>query len=126
MNGFGDAAVMLNYKIFARAKNTFSQQLWIGGSIKLPSGKFVIDASDPDVAAVANTQLGSGSTDFLLNGMYNVRMNQFGMNVSANYKINTTNKQEYRFGNKLTTSVFAYYDLHATGIIISPNLGVSY
>jgi len=126
LKGFGDAAVMLNYKIFATAKNSFSQQLWVGGGVKLPTGKFVIDPSDPDVAAVANTQLGSGSTDFLLNGMYNVRMNQFGINVAANYKINTTNKEAYRFGNKLTTSTFAYYDLHASSIIISPNVGLLY
>jgi len=128
LHGLGDAAIMLNYKLWSNesiAHHT-TQQLWIGGGVKLPTGKFVINASDPDVAAVANTQLGSGSTDFLLNGMYNLLVNKVGFNVSANYKINTSNKEDYQFGNKLTTSAFFYYDMRLKNTMISPNLGVFY
>jgi hypothetical protein len=126
LKGFGDAALMANYKVFETTNKNVSQQLWLGGGIKLPTGKFKIDANDPDVAAIANTQLGSGSTDLLLNAMYNIRINKLGINTTANYKINTSNKEEYKFGDKLTAGSFMYYVFPMKGIIISPNVGLLY
>ncbi len=126
LKGLGDAALMVNYKVFATTNKNVSQQLWLGAGVKLPTGKFVIDPSDPDVAAIANTQLGSGSTDVLLNGMYNISVNKFGINTTVNYKINTENKEEYKFGNKLTAGSFAYYVLPLNRVIISPNVGLLY
>ena len=126
LKGLGDAALMVNYKVFATTDKNVSQQLWLGAGLKLPTGKFVIDASDPDVAAVANTQLGSGSTDVLLNGMYNVSINRFGINTTVNYKVNSENKEEYKFGNKLTAGSFAYYVLPVKSVMISPNIGLLY
>jgi len=126
LKGLGDAALMVNYKVFAATDKSVSQQLWLGAGLKLPTGKFVIDANDPDVAAVANTQLGSGSTDLLLNGMYNVSINKLGINTTVNYKINSANKEGYKFGNKLTAGSFAYYIFPLNRVIVSPNVGLLY
>lgn len=126
INGLGDAAMMLNYKLLDVTKNKTSQQFWIGAGVKLPTGKFTIDASDPDVAAIANTQRGSGSADILVNTMYNVRMDKWGINTSATYKINNSNKSDYKFGNKFSGSSFIYYATAAGTTTISPNLGLMY
>lgn len=126
IQGLGDAALMVNYKIFEATNKNVSQQLWFGAGVKLPTGKFVIDANDPDVAAIANAQLGSGSTDILLNGMYNISINKLGINTTVNYKVNSANKEDYRFGNKLTAGSFAYYIFPLKSIIISPNVGLLY
>lgn len=126
LKGLGDAALMVNYKVFANTQKNVSQQLWLGAGIKLPTGKFVIDANGPDVAAVANTQLGSGSTDVLFNAMYNISINRIGINTTVNYKINSANNEEYRFGNKLTAGSFIYYVLPLKGVAISPNIGILY
>jgi len=129
-NGLGDVIVIGNYKVLdirsmAGNKN-ISQQLWIGGGLKLPTGKFDVDASDPDLAAIANGQLGSGSTDVILNAMYNIHINKLGINTAAGYKINSENKDDYKFGDKLSLSSFVYYPINASKIMISPNVGVLY
>ncbi len=96
----------------------------MGGGVKLPTGKFAIEANDPDVAAVANTQLGSGSTDFLLNAMYNIHIKKLGISTAANYKLNSSDKEEYKFGNKFSASSFIYYAFPVSNVVISPNLGL--
>lgn len=129
--GLGDIAIIANYKIFditgeTNSKKLVNQQLWIGGGLKLATGKFSIDPTDPEIAALANTQNGSGSTDFMLNAMYNINIDKWGFNTSANYKINNSNNDHYRFGNKLVVNSFVYYSAKAGKQTVTPNLGVLY
>jgi hypothetical protein len=126
LNGLGDIALIANYKVFDLNSDKTSQQLWIGAGVKFATGKFSIDPNDPDVAAIANTQVGSGSTDLLLNAMYNIRIGKLGINTATNYKLNTTNKDEYKFGNKFFASSFVFYPLPVAKIVVSPNLGLLY
>jgi hypothetical protein len=131
LSGFGDMAVLLNYKILDIDKkkeghSSVSHELWIGGGLKLPTGRFEIEPGDPDLAAMANMQRGSGSSDILLNTMYNLRISKWGVTTNASYKINTNNKDEYKFGNKLSASSFVYYSAKVKNTFISPNLGLLY
>ena len=130
-NGIGDVSILLNYNLLHSrtnaGKNLIEHQLWIGGGIKLPTGKNNIDINDPLVnPGDVNSQSGTGSTDILLNASYDVSINKFGLNTSANYKINTDNKTGYRFGNRFAANTFAYYKLRAMGLGIAPNVGLLY
>jgi hypothetical protein len=128
-NGLGDITVMANYKLLDKVSGTahnISQQLWIGGGIKVPSGKFSIDPSEPDLASIANSQVGSGSTDFLLNTHYNIRINKVGVSSNLSYKINTGNKDDYQFGNQFSANSFVFYTVQKGAIVLMPNLGVLY
>src|SRR5215831_19142483 len=58
--------------------------------------------------------------------MYNISFNKLGVNTTVNYKVNTENKEEYKFGNKLTAGSFAYYIFRLNQVIISPNVGLLY
>jgi hypothetical protein len=129
--GIGDIAAMVNYKVFDKMggigkSGSFAQQLWVGVGVKLPTGKFNVDATDPALVAIANTQTGTASTDFMLNAMYNVRINKIGINTSASYKLNTTNRDKYTFGNKFSASSFASYTVSKGALAFVPNIGILY
>lgn len=131
-HGLGDASVIGQYKLFNSTRllkngNIIRQQLWFGGGLKLPTGHFNLEMNNPDVTvADVNAQLGTGSTDVLLNGTYNVRIENLGANLAANYSINTVNNQQYRFGNKLATNLVIYYRLGRTKHSLTPNVGINY
>jgi hypothetical protein len=131
-HGLGDVTIIGQYKVLRTTSVTHNnkvmqQQLWLGAGIKFATGSFNLDVNNPGVTvADVNAELGTGSTDFLLNGIYNLRIKNFGINATANYKINTVNKQQYKYGNKLATNLIAYYRLSAGKIGILPNAGIGY
>ena len=132
-NGLGDITLLGNYKLFQKTKmntakrSATSQELWIGGGVKLPTGKYRIDLNDPEAnLGDVNSQMGTGSVDFLLNTTYDLHLNKFGINTSLNYKINTTNSDQYNFGNRFTVNSFGSYTINFPKVSIAPNAGVLY
>ncbi|HEX2627971.1 MAG TPA: transporter [Chitinophagaceae bacterium] len=131
-SGIGDVSVLgycqlMNRSSTTKADKLFMQSLWIGAGIKLPSGKYNPDEKNVLESSQNTFQLGTGSVDFSLNAMYDIRLQDAGINVNAGYKINSENKYEYKYGNKFTTNVLAYYKISAgKSISISPNAGVLY
>ena len=130
-NGLGDIFVSGYYQLLNSRKTTGNkmlvQSLWVGGGIKAPSGKYnPVDKSN--TAESANLfQLGTGSTDFTLNAMYDIRLQDAGISTSASYKINTTNKYNYSYGNKLSLNGQLYYKFRIKDkLTIAPNAGVLY
>ena len=131
-NGLGDISVMAQYNIWQSTSllnnnKAIKQQLWIGGGLKIPTGTFKVDLSDSSTTlSDINAQLGTGSTDFILNGQYNLQYGRFGVNFSANYKMNTVNKDKYQFGNKFSSTLLSFYHLGSRHLAISPNAGLGY
>ena len=129
-NGIGDAslnayyAVLKQNKLIANSKE-FAQSLWLGAGVKLPSGKY----NPKDKLSVGESsnlfQAGTGSTDFTINALYDVRVNNIGLSAAALYKINTENKYNYRYGNKASASAQLYYRASVSRqLIIAPNAGL--
>ena len=129
-NGFGDMSATVFYKLY-NSKKTISedkllvQSLWIGGGIKAPTGYY---ADEEASATTANLfQLGTGSLDFSIIGMYDIRLNDAGINLTANYRMATENKSDYRYGNKFSnTTQFYYKFLIKNKLRLAPNAGVQY
>ena len=128
-NGLGDISVLGFYQLLNSKRTVFSsklliQSLWVGTGLKLPTGKYNPTDKAQNTQNANLFQLGSGSTDFTLNVMYELRLQDAGVNASASYKINTVNKYEYRYGNKLTVSIQPYYKFNIKKkITIAPNAG---
>ena len=137
-NGLGDVTVLANYKLWESAKlnknnSSFQQEFWLGAGLKLPTGKYAVNFKDStseeldDLLGDVNSQLGTGSTDFIFNAMYNVHMGKFGINTTANYKVNTINNSHFKYGDRFSVNSFAYYQAK-TGkrIYMAPNVGLLY
>ena len=130
-NGLGDIAVMGYYNLFNKSgsvgNNLLVQSLWLGAGVNAPTGKYEPSERLAGQESPNNFQLGTASTDFTFNIAYDIRLQDLGLNANVNYKVNTENKYEYRYGNKLTTNVLAYYKFRiAKTFTIAPNAGVLY
>ena len=130
--GLGDVSLIGQYQVFRNIgvngnQDAIDQQLWLGGGIKLPTGPFNADPLDSTTTiADINAQIGTGSVDFLLNGLYTITVGNAGISASANYKINLANKDNYKFGNKFTANLIAFYRVPIGKNSMAPNLGLGY
>lgn len=129
--GPGDASLQGFYHLLGNRRNLGSillvQDLWIGGGVKLPTGKYEPKDYEHTGQNANLFQLGTGSFDFLLSGMYDLRLQDLGLNLSAGYKLNTTNKYDYNYGNRFSSSAQLYYKFRLAKMIsIAPNTGISY
>ena len=132
-NGLGDVVINGYFKLFDGSQTTANskllvQSLWLGMGVKLPSGAYDVQEQQNAVATNPNIfQLGTGSLDFIPSLMYDIRLQDFGINANASYKINTENKDDYRYGNKFAANAAAYYKI-SLGMDkrLAPNLGLSY
>ena len=111
---------------FSTAGNKpLSQSLWIGAGIKLPTGHYNAEEKNVLESSQNTFQLGTGSIDFSLHLLYDIRLQNAGININAGYKINTSNQYDYQYGNKLTTNLLAYYQIKAgKNSSFTPNTGV--
>ncbi|WP_349681786.1 transporter [Pedobacter glucosidilyticus] len=131
IDGLGDIALMGYYNLY-NGRNTVGEKLlvqsfWLGAGIKAPTGKYEPTERLMMQESPNNFQLGTASTDFTLNAMYDVRLQNTGINVNLNYKINTENKFEYRYGNKFTSNVLAYHKFRIAKVLtVAPNVGLLY
>ncbi len=129
--GIGDIGIQGFYRVFDKrgssGKNYIGQSLWMGAGIKLPTGNYQPSQKDETGQSANTFQLGTGSLDFTLNMMYDLRIQDFGINTTASYKINTVNKDEYQYGNKLSSTLQAYYKVRVKKkFTIAPNAGLAY
>jgi hypothetical protein len=121
-SGMGDVTIIGNYKLFNTAEDSnWKQMMTVGGGIKLPTGR--IDQTDRGKLVNPNFQLGTGSVDFLLNTVYQLRYKNSGVNLETGYKINTRNKNDYHFGNQWYVSSQLFYSKKLGSITLLPNAG---
>jgi hypothetical protein len=128
-NGLGDITVLTNYNILntfmdKETSSKFNHTLMIGGGVKLPTGSFKFDENNTLEVANANFQLGTGSTDFMVNAFYTINKDQWGLTTNISRKFNTTNSQGYRFGDQVYGTIELYRSFNIGSISLTPSIGV--
>lgn len=130
-SGLGDATLQGFYRVLDSRKTIDSkllvQSLWVGAGIKGPTGRYNQDQKENMTGSANIFQLGTGSTDFTVNAMYDLRLMDAGINTNASYKLNTRNADKYHYGNKLSANLQAYYKFNIKRkFTIAPNTGMSF
>jgi hypothetical protein len=99
----------------------------LGGGIKLPTGVNRVNVTDPNFnIGDFNSQAGTGSVDFMANITHMLMWNKSGIVTNAAYRINASNKQDYRFGNRTYLNSAYYYTFTKSLTKIKPNVGLNY
>ncbi len=133
--GLSDVTLQGFYRLL-RSKKTLGnsertkllvQDLWLGVGIKAPTGKYN-PADKSSTSAPTNLfQLGTGSWDFMLTGMYDIRLQDLGFNATASYKLNTANRYDYYYGNRFSGSAQLYHKFRfGDKLMIAPNAGFNF
>lgn len=112
------------YKFRRRLDEKFKHTWSIGAGIKLPTGKYNLE--DKGKLVNPNFQTGTGSTDFLVSSIYTIRYQKIGSNFETGYKLNTTNKNAYKFGNQFYAAFQLFYWQKVKSIVLLPNAGLFY
>ncbi|RYY52417.1 MAG: transporter, partial [Chitinophagaceae bacterium] len=114
-SGIGDISLVGYYQLFSNQHTAgarlLAQSLWIGAGIKAPAGKYNPEEKSISESTQNTFQLGTGSVDFSAHLMYDLRLQDAGLNINGSWKLNTRNKFDYRYGNKITVNALAYYKL---------------
>ncbi|HCW07072.1 MAG TPA: hypothetical protein DGG95_06875 [Cytophagales bacterium] len=132
-SGLGDFILMANYRIYTKMKmdeaatRTMKNELWLGGGIKLPTGINKVNVMQADFnIGDFNSQPGTGSVDYLFNATHNILWNNSGVVTNATYRLNTTNAQQYHFGNRVYISSSYFQTFNVQKVKVRPMVGVSY
>lgn len=129
LRGLGDISALVQYNLLntfmdTDAARTINHNLLVGGGVKLPTGRYQYDENSLTEVANANFQLGTGSTDWMLNAIYTARYKNWGANADVSYRLTTTNPNGYRFGNRLNASASVFYLSGLGSRSIMPNAGL--
>jgi hypothetical protein len=118
ISGLGDISLLVNYKVFDKEQGKNRHTILLGAGVKLASAQYNPEVKDGG----ENFQLGTGSTDYLVNGMYRFGTGNWIFNAVGTYKYNSANKNDYRYGDVLTTALTVARRIAVKENSISPYL----
>ncbi|MBK6622536.1 MAG: hypothetical protein IPG32_17290 [Saprospirales bacterium] len=126
-DGLGDASLIAQVVVFNTGDSlglSWRHGLQLGGGVKLPTGRSRAGEGSGDISP--SLLPGTGSFDFPIQGLYTLRYGKWGANLEASYRINTANRDEYRFGNRLNGSLRVFYAPGKGKAIFMPNAGIQF
>jgi len=124
--GFGDASILGNFILLDTGdslRHSWQHTLTVGGGIKLPIGQHRLKDAEGQLL-LENLQPGTGSTDFMLSAAYTLRQGAWGITVDVLGRSNTKNRQDYHFGNRISSSTKMFYWKTLRRVSFLPNAGV--
>lgn len=108
--GLGDAWMGMNYTLVS-TPDTIGKKVRhnviLGAGIKTPTGPTSLKNRNEELNM--NLQPGSGSWDPNFTARYILRIKRWGISSAADFRLNTTNADGYRFGNRMSGLLGAFY-----------------
>ncbi|MCO6501214.1 MAG: hypothetical protein J5I47_12675 [Vicingus serpentipes] len=148
IGGIGDVNLLFKYQLYnsqatgdTLLKNRFLHRVTVGAGGTLPTGNYnketVVDfetdiqpnviLGTPIMELDPHLQAGTGSFNYLFLLEYLMKFNRFGLHFNTSYKLNTTNKNKFRFANRfnMNETLFALFPL-SKKVKLMPQTGLSY
>ncbi len=125
--GLGDAVLLANYNVLQNvwgADAKWRQAVYLGGGIKLPTGKF-----DPELVRQninPNLQPGTGTLDWLASASYTLRYGNWGLNANALFRLSGENSEQFQFGNRLNAGGRLFYWTQTGQSSWLPSVGIAH
>ena len=115
-------------------------RILVGGGIKLPTGTFnktYVETPSTDYKGGTlyqktedvldlHFQAGTGSLDYIVMPEFQIRKNKFGLRTDISYRISGTNKNDFRFTNRLNTNTHVFYQIQWKKMNIIPLIGINF
>jgi hypothetical protein len=125
VNGLSDPILLESYQVFNSLKTdddkTFKHRLQVGGGVKIPLGR--IDKTYENGLPNLDLQPGSGSLDFISSITYLFKVKNFGVNSNVNFKFNGFNKDNYKYGNTLNSTINIFWQTSMGKFTFMPMIG---
>ena len=116
--GIGDITILASYLALQRSIGKTRHVISAGAGIKLATGSYNVSKSDELVDR--NFQLGTSSTDYLMNLVYRFNIGNFSLNTVGSYKYTTPGNDGYRYGDLVTANMTAVYVMGKENFSIAP------
>ena len=123
--GLGDAWLGVNYTVISTPDTIgkkLRHNLILGAGIKTPTGPTTLENRNERLNM--NLQPGTGSWDPNFTARYILRVKRWGISSAVDFRLNTTNSDGYRFGNRLTGLLGAFYWTTYRKLTIVPQLAI--
>ncbi len=125
VNGLSDPILLESFQVFNSLKADdslkFKHRLQIGGGVKVPLGR--IDKQYENGLPNLDLQPGSGSLDFISSITYLFKIKNFGVNSNINFKFNGFNKDNYKYGNTLNSTINLFWQTSIKDVTFMPLVG---
>jgi hypothetical protein len=118
ISGVGDISVLANYQVFNKTNSKFRRTFVAGAGVKLPAGRY--QRLTGEKVEGQNFQVGTGSTDYLLNASFHAGWRQWTVSATSSYKYNTQNKDDYRYGDVFLNGLTIVYQKEFKNFSIAP------
>ncbi len=124
-SGIGDVSVLGMVKLVNKFGKKANHTLFTGMGIKAPTGQYK-GTTTRDAEGLPNMQPGTGSWDFMANANYTLSYGNKGINAEAAYTFTTANKYNYKYGDRLSSTLAGFWRKGIKNWTLLPSAGVKY
>jgi len=124
ISGIGDPLLIAHYQVWnsmGADSTSLSHRFLAGVGLKFPFGNWRIEEDEEPQERLHEP--GTGSWDVLISTLYLAQLGRTGFRLQANYLFAGTNKQSFRFGNKLNINTIFLRRIDMKKYTLYPNAG---
>ncbi|MBL0342359.1 MAG: hypothetical protein IPP71_16505 [Bacteroidetes bacterium] len=127
-SGLSDMTLLAMYQLantMPLDSGSVRHRVFAGVGIKLPTGKYEAP-DDVTIPMADHLYSGTGSTDVIFAVSYLGKLNKLGWNADMNFKINSENNLNYKYGNSVNFTPRLFYEFKLHALTIYPHIGAAY